>query len=102
MDEVVFFHKTSQTLILADLIENFEANWFKGWKGALAKLAGIVAPHGKAPIDFRLSFFGNKKVAREKLSRMTAWQPQNIIIAHGLCFKNNGIAELKRAFGWLT
>ena len=102
MDEVVFFHKASKTLILADLIENFEKHWFKGWRGILAKFAGIVAPNGKTPIDYRLSFFGNKKIAREKLGRILKWHPENIIIAHGICFKGNAMAELKRAFGWLS
>ncbi len=86
MDEVVFFHKPSQTLILADLI---------------AKLAGIVAPKGKAPVDFRLTFIGHKAAARKSFARMKAWKPRNIIIAHGHCFRDNGMAELSRAFAWL-
>ncbi len=102
MDEVVFFHKPSRTLILADLIENFDKDWFKGWRGVLAKLVGIVAPNGKMPLDFRLSFFARKTLARKCLDRMTDWQPKHIIIAHGHCFKNNAMDELKRAFSWLS
>ena len=101
MDEVVFFHKASKTLILADLIENFESGWFKGWQGIIARLAGIIAPKGKAPIDFRLSFLGHKADARKSLSRIKAWQPRHIIIAHGTCFKNDAMRELNRAFKWL-
>lgn len=101
MDEVVFFHKLSRTLILADLIENFDRNWFHGWKKWVAQFAGILAPHGKAPIDFRMSFWGHRHVARKSLERMIAWNPQNIIIAHGNCFKGNGMQELKRAFKWV-
>ena len=102
MDEVVFFHQPSQTLILADLIENFDRNWFKGWRGVVARLAGIVAPDGKMPIDFRWSFCGHKKQAKVCFERMLDWQPRQIIIAHGHCFKTNAIGELKRAFGWLN
>ncbi|WP_263477948.1 DUF4336 domain-containing protein [Francisella sp. XLW-1] len=52
MQEVVFFHKPSKTLILTDLIENFDENYFTGFKGMIAKLSGIVAPNGKTPIDW--------------------------------------------------
>ena len=101
LDEVVFFHKPSRTLILADLIENFDPKWFTGWKGWIARIGGIVAPRGKAPLDFRLTFFGHKAQAKKSLARMMDWQPENIIIAHGHCFKNNAMSELKRAFSWL-
>ena len=96
-----FFHRKSKTLILADLIENFDQNWFKGWRKLIARWVGILAPNGKAPVDFRLSFIGNKKQARTSLARIVAWQPKHIIVAHGICFKNNAMSELKRAFSWL-
>jgi hypothetical protein len=49
MEEVVFFHRKTRTLILADYIENFEADkvgFFYAW---LVRLGGIVDPDGKAP-----------------------------------------------------
>lgn len=101
MDEVVFFHKTSRTLILADLIENFDKGWFTGWRAIVARLIGIVAPNGKAPLDFRLTFTGNKQAARKSLARIRAWQPEKIIIAHGKCFTENAMVEIDRAFNWL-
>ncbi len=101
VSEVVFFHKSSKTLILADLIENFEKDWFKGWKRIIMPFVGIIAPNGKAPIDFRLSFLGGKAKAKKSLAQMKAWQPENIIIAHGICFKGTGIKELERAFSWV-
>ncbi len=99
--EVVFFHHQSKTLILTDLIENFDPDWFGGWKNIMARLAGIVAPDGRAPIDYRLSFFGHKRQARKSVERMKLWQPENIIIAHGACYKDNGMAEMTRAFRWV-
>lgn len=102
LEEVVFFHKASRTLILTDLIENFEpkrtSNLF--WK-AIYKLAGIAYPDGKTPIDLRLSFFGQKAQARECYDRMLSWQPEKIILAHGRWYDSNGTEELKRAFKWL-
>ncbi|MBK2267145.1 DUF4336 domain-containing protein [Francisella philomiragia] len=101
MQEVVFFHKPSKTLILTDLIENFDENYFTGFKGLIAKLSGIVAPNGKTPIDWRMSFFFGKKQARECFERILAWQPERIIVAHGKNIETNAVDFLKKSFKWL-
>jgi hypothetical protein len=49
MEEVVFFHRKTRTFILADYIENFEADkvgFFYAW---LMRLGGVVDPDGKSP-----------------------------------------------------
>ena len=40
--EVEFFHRASRTAIFADLIQNFPPDWFKGWRGWLARADGLV------------------------------------------------------------
>ena len=102
IDEVVFFHKPSQALILTDLIENFEFSkvhslWFK----SLLRLAGNADPDGKTPLDLQLTFWGNKTEARQSLSQLLQWNPEKIILAHGLWYEKEGRAELERAFRWL-
>ena len=37
LTEVVFFHRRSRTALFADLIQNFPRDWFKGWRGFLAR-----------------------------------------------------------------
>jgi hypothetical protein len=101
MEEVVFFHKDSRVLILADLIENYEKNLLNKKYRTMSKIGGILAPDGKAPIDWRFSFIFGKHKAREAIKKMIAWQPEKIIIAHGKWFERNGTEELKRAFSWL-
>lgn len=103
LEEVVFFHKSSQTLIVADLIENFEPKRTKSflWKN-IHKLAGISDPDGQTPIDYRISFFRQKEQARQCLSRMLKWNPKKIILAHGRWYDKDGIIELKRALRWLN
>ncbi|MBO3461578.1 DUF4336 domain-containing protein [Aetokthonos hydrillicola Thurmond2011] len=101
MDEVVFFHRKSATLIIADLIENFELNKVSTWFGWVLKLAGSADPDGKAPLDLRMTFWGQKEQSRNCLKRMLEWNPQKIILAHGRWYENNGTAELHRAFRWL-
>jgi len=101
MEEVVFFHKESKTLILTDLIENFPENHFKGWRKGMARAAGILAPNGRTPLDWRLSFVFGKKRARRALTRMIEWEPENIIISHGNCIFGGGRDFLVKSFRWL-
>ena len=101
LDEVVFFHRQSQTLILTDLIENFEpAKVAKGFRWII-RLMGIADPNGGTPLDLRLTFWGRKAQARQGYEQMLAWAPEKIILAHGRWYPENGVAELKRAFQWL-
>jgi Domain of unknown function (DUF4336) len=101
MEEVVFFHPKTQTLILADLIENFEAEKVGGAYGWLVRLAGAAHPDGKAPVDLRLTFLGRKDKARASFERMLAWEPEKVIVAHGRWYERDGTKELRRAFRWL-
>jgi len=99
--EVVFFHKSSKTLIITDLIENFEKKQFSWLTSKLLWLAGNLDPDGKAPIDMRLSFFGGKSKLQSAVKKMLSWKPEKIILAHGRWYQSNGVAELRRAFRWV-
>lgn len=101
MQEFVFLHRASASLILTDLIENFELPRLRGPMRWLARLGGVLDPDGKAPLDMRLTFLGRKREARDCLARMLAWQPQRVVLAHGRWFPDNAMAELRRAFRWL-
>jgi hypothetical protein len=101
LQEIVFLHRASATLILTDLIENFEAEKLPTAMRWMARLGGVADPDGKAPLDMRLTYLGHKDEARACLARMLAWQPQRVILAHGRCYLDNAPAELARAFRWL-
>lgn len=101
MEEVVFFHRKTKTVILADLIENFEPDKIGGAWSWIGRLAGVVDPDGKTPVDFRLTFFGRKADARDSVARMLAWEPRQLIMAHGRPYRDDGTAELRRAFRWV-
>ncbi|HSL01001.1 MAG TPA: DUF4336 domain-containing protein [Rubrobacteraceae bacterium] len=101
LEEIVFFHRKTRTVILADLIENFEPGKLGGAYGWLARLAGAADPDGKTPIDLRMTFLGRRRLARTSLAQMLAWEPDKIIIAHGRPYEKNGMEELQRAFRWL-
>jgi hypothetical protein len=99
--EVDFFHHPSRTLILTDLIENFEPRRIRSrWFRALVKWSGAADPDGKAPIDMQLSFWRHRRPLKNAVRRMIDWAPERIVMAHGRCYDRDGTAELKRAFRW--
>ncbi|HFD12119.1 MAG TPA: DUF4336 domain-containing protein [Crenotrichaceae bacterium] len=102
MEEVVFFHISSKTLILADLIENFNPTAFNCWQKKIARVVGILSPNGKTPVDWRISFFLGKKKAQKALDIMLGWKPENIIISHGECILGNAPEFLEKSFGWVS
>ena len=101
MTEVVFFHRASRTLILTDLIENFEPDRFsKRWLRLACQWAGCCDPDGRAPVDLRSTFLRHRDSVRSAVQTMLEWQPERVILAHGRWYADNAMAELKRAFRW--
>lgn len=101
MEEVIFFHRSSKTLIVADLIENFNPAILKRWQRIVARLGGVLSPNGKTPADWRLSFMFGKKEAQQSLTVINDWDPDNIVISHGECIFGNGSEFIKRSFSWV-
>jgi hypothetical protein len=100
LTEVVFFHRSSRTALFADLIQNFPRDWFKGWRGFLARHGGIVEPNPGAPRDWRASFL-NRRAARASLDKVLAWPIERVLIAHGDLPTGDGTAFVRRTFSWL-
>lgn len=102
LTEVDFFHHPSRTLILTDIIENFEPSRVRAaplrW---LMRVFGAADPDGKAPFDMQLSFLGRRRNVRAAASLMIGWAPERIVLAHGRCYEAHGLAELHRAFRWV-
>ncbi|WP_440057049.1 DUF4336 domain-containing protein (plasmid) [Pseudoalteromonas sp. T1lg65] len=101
MQECVFFHPASKVLILTDLIENFSGQEFNWWQKLVAQFIGILAPNGKTPLDWRLTFMFNKETARQHAQKIMAWQPDIVIMSHGMIVTDNAGGFLARAFNWL-
>ncbi len=101
MEEVVFFHLESKTLILTDLIENFKPESFNWWQKILAKFTGILSPNGKTPVDWRISFILGKQEAKKSFIRLMEWAPENIVVSHGECIYGSGFEFLKKSFSWI-
>jgi hypothetical protein len=72
MEEVVFFHRASRSLIVTDLVQRFDPATLHGWRGMLMRLGGVVGSGGSTPRDWRLSFW-NRLAGREALRKALAW-----------------------------
>ena len=101
VSEAAFFHRASRTVILADLIENFEPARVRSrmlrW---LMRLAGVAHPAGGTPADMRLTFWPRRRAVRAAMAEILAWDCERVVMAHGLPYEQDGAAELRRAFGW--
>jgi hypothetical protein len=102
MTEVVFFHVPSRTLVLTDLIENFEAAKIASpFMRFLIWLGSARDPDGCTPRDLRPTFRKQRPQVRAAVETMIGWDPERIIVAHGRWYAANGRAELQRAFRWV-
>lgn len=102
LTEVEFFHRPSRTLVLTDLIENFEPDKLGSvvmrW---LTWIGGVLDPDGQMPRDMRLTFRRQNPQLRAAVEKMISWHPERIILAHGRWYDRDGAGELRRAFRWL-
>ncbi|MBV8359839.1 MAG: hypothetical protein JO189_18165 [Deltaproteobacteria bacterium] len=97
MEEVVFFHLASRSVIVTDLVQRFNRATLHGWRGALMRLGGLVGPDGSIPRDWRLSFW-NRRAVRAALRKVLSWNSQQMIIAYGDWVRENGCAALAHSF----
>lgn len=97
MTEYEFFHRPSKTLVLTDLIENFELE--KVDSRVMRLFIRAAGATGKTPRDLR--WFTARAPMKRGLETLIAWQPERLIVSHGRCFERDGAAELHRVFSWL-
>ncbi len=100
MAELAFFHRASRTAIIGDLIQRLsDANIF-GWKGMVMQLGGLVGERGSTPRDWRASFL-RRRPARTALHKVLEWNPERLLIAHGLCAQTGAAEIIKGALSWI-
>ena len=99
--EVDFFHRSSRTLIMTDLVQNLETSLLPAWQRVVAHLIGVAAPRGRAPIYLRLSVSAKKREAARAAAQMVRWNPERVTFSHGRWFEQDGTASLHRSLDWL-
>lgn len=99
--EVAFHHPGSGCLILTDLVLNLEPDRLPSPMRWLARLLGITAPDGRAPVYLRLVVKLNKREAARAAAVLVAWEPKRVVFSHGAWFEKDGTQRLRRSLRWL-
>ena len=100
LEEVMFFHRDSRTAIVGDLIQRFPASSVSGWKGAVMRWCGLVGERGGTPPDWRASFL-RRGPARDARRKVLDWNPQRLLIAHGMCAQSGATQIIAAALRWI-
>ncbi len=101
--EVVFFHHASRSLIVTDLMQNFEPGRVRNpIVRALLRIGGATGPNGRASIEMRIAARNRRAEIAAAAERMIAWKPARILLAHGQYYEGNAEVEIRHAFNWAT
>ena len=100
IEEVLFFHRASHTVILDDLIQIHPIVKGKPLRNVLFKLEGVASPYGGVGLDIRMSFT-HRDLARRSLEKLLIWDFDKLIIAHGVCIEKDAKPFVAQAFHWL-
>jgi Domain of unknown function (DUF4336) len=100
MEEVVFFHRQSRTVLVCDLIQRFDPESLPPLRRAIMRVDGMVGPDGSTPREWRATFW-NRRVARAALEKALGWKCDRLVIAHGRCALENGNDVLRTGLRWL-
>ena len=99
LDEVVFYHRRSRTLILTDLIQRHDPageSWF--WR-CVKRAVGVLGSTGGTAKDLRATF-ADLAAARASAQAILRWDFDRVVIAHGLCITEDARRVVEQAFAW--
>ncbi len=97
LNEVVFYHQPSRTLIIADIAFHFDRN--NAWETRLvAKLIGGY--QSLQPSILEKSKLTDRANVERSIRAVLAWDFDRVIMAHGAVVPTNGKAMLKTGYEW--
>jgi hypothetical protein len=98
VQEVVFVHRPTRTLLLTDLCFNVRSapNLFTR---VFMKLNGAYGHFGPSRVG--RGFMKDRAAVRASVDRLLALDFERIVMGHGDVVQSGGRAELERAFAWL-
>ena len=98
LNETVFVHHLSRTLLCSDLLENFRTSddWYTR---VFLKLNGV---HGKPGVSRALRMaFRDKRAARKSIDAILEHPFDRIALAHGDPITHDGRETLRSGYAWL-
>ncbi len=100
--ETVFFHHALCTLIVTDLMQNFERERILNpFVRLLLRVSGATGPIGGTSIDVSLGARPHRDAFASGVRAMIALAPERIILSHGKCYESDAVQEIERAFAGL-
>lgn len=98
LNEVVFLHRPTRTLVLTDLAFNVPAGRTSGarvfyW---VVGAAGRFGPHRMVR-----AFIRDRRAARESVDRLLRWDFDRVIVSHGDVLETGGRDRLAEGFAFL-
>lgn len=98
LNETVFLHRASGTLIITDL-----AVFLGPWDSLGIRLyARINGCYNRLGLSFLLKkFFRNRDAAHASIQRIAGWPFERIVLAHGPVIENHAHEAFDAAFEWL-
>ncbi len=98
LDETVFVHRPSRTLICSDLLENFDTSPHLPTRLYL-RAAGLQGRVGWSRL--LRGVYRDRGATRRSLERLLGLDFDRIILAHGQVLEQGGPAAMREAFRWL-
>ncbi|MGH9869357.1 MAG: DUF4336 domain-containing protein [Candidatus Polarisedimenticolia bacterium] len=98
INEVVFLHRPSKTLIVADLIFNLPPA--DGWMQSVLQRANGIAGRAAPSRLFRLHI-RRREALRRSLDVVLSWEFDRLVPGHGRVIEAGGHGVLRTAFPWL-
>ncbi len=97
MNEVVFFHRASRSLIIADLAFNLrDGPW---WFARLMTLYGLWNRFGPSPLEKWM--MADKTAVRASLERILEWDFDRVIVGHGRNLEAEAKPVCRAAYAFL-
>jgi len=97
-NEVLFFHRSSRTLLAADLAYNIGAE-----SAAVTRLFfRLLGGYGRfGPTRLERLLIRDRAAARGSLERILEWDFERVILTHGEVLERGGPAALRAGYAWL-
>ncbi|MDY6900721.1 MAG: DUF4336 domain-containing protein [Cyanobacteriota bacterium] len=102
VDEIVFFHRESNTVVFTDMIMDFDPAVFSSFSRFTTRLNQM---YKHTPRGMQLANMFNRKSLRNSLDTVRSWGVERLIVAHSPWLCVEGKEEVKNflnsAFDWL-
>jgi len=98
LNEIVFFHKPSKSLICADFITNSKVEKYFSMK-IFWNLMNVIQKLSHS-LSRGLKIITNDTPSKSKLNKISSWDIKRVVMAHGDIFEPNE-KQLKRVYSWL-